>query len=97
MGKRGQKRKNRERRLKREKRKKNRLQKVIKHFTECGEQGLDLAPGGSWAFDSEGMHVEMRCRRCQLKVVRHNEAGQYEIKDIGRIDMDATVLDLLAL
>jgi hypothetical protein len=90
-----QKRAKRKKRIKREKRRKNRVNLVIRHFSECDARALE--PAGNWFFDQDGMHVQMRCKSCQLRVVRHNEAGEYSIKDVGRVKWDATVLDLLTL
>lgn len=94
-----QKRKKRNQRLQREKRRKNRVGKVIQHFTECSMGLMDdgLIPAGSWSYDKDGMHVEMRCSRCQLRLTRHNESGEFTVKNVGRFRWDATVLDLLAL
>lgn len=44
-----------------------------------------------------GMQVEFTCSQCMLRYWRHNETWEYEIKGIGRISADATVLDLMIL
>jgi hypothetical protein len=78
---------------KRQRQRKMRLDRVIRHFTKCPDKA---SPGG-WSHDEDGMHVSFHCRSCGLKYVRHNNAAEIEIKGMGRVPRDPTVLDLMNL
>lgn len=70
-----------------------RLGRVVHHFTKCSTKA---EPGG-WKMDDDGMHVKFFCRSCGLKYIRHNDDQEIELKGLGRLPRDPTVLDLMNL
>jgi hypothetical protein len=79
---------------KRKRQRRQRLDRVIKHFTQCAE---NAAQPGAWIHDDNGMRVQFYCRSCRLKYWRWNELGQIELRGMGFIPEDPTVLDLMLL
>ncbi|MGE3483633.1 MAG: hypothetical protein AB7L09_02755 [Nitrospira sp.] len=94
MSRRGQKKSNSIRRIKRHKRRKNRLERVIHHFTTCDSASLETR---SFSINPDGTSIDMVCRQCQLRVTEHIGRNEYQIKYLGRVKCDATILDLMAL